>query len=101
VSFEFRKMAHPPYSPDLALYDFFPFGAMKQAFAGQHFGTIDDLFMSVVAFLRGFSNRVFEEGFLRSSCRPLFRNGYGNYSHAVKAVENTLSEHDKTEYLLL
>jgi transposase len=34
ASFGFRRMAHPPYSPDLAPYDFFLFGAKKQAFAG-------------------------------------------------------------------
>jgi hypothetical protein len=41
------------------------FGAMKQAFPWQHFATIDDLIMSVEAFLRGlsadFSQTVFQE----------------------------------------
>jgi hypothetical protein len=58
-------MAHRPYSPDSAPCDFFPFGAMKQAFAGQHFATINDLLMSVYAFLRGLSadflQTVFQE----------------------------------------
>jgi hypothetical protein len=57
-------MARPPYSQDLALCDFF-FGAMKQAFAWQHFATINDLLMSVDSFLRGFSadflQTVFQE----------------------------------------
>jgi hypothetical protein len=48
-------MAHQPYSQDLAPCDFSLFGAMKQAFAEQHFATIDDLLMSVDAFLRGLS----------------------------------------------
>jgi hypothetical protein len=64
ASFGFRRMAHPPYSQDLASRDFV-FGAMKQAFAGQHFATIDDLLMSVDAFLRGLSSdflqTVFQE----------------------------------------
>jgi hypothetical protein len=47
-------MAHPHYGPDLAPRDFFLFSAMKQAFTG-HFATIDDLVMSVEAFLRGLS----------------------------------------------
>jgi hypothetical protein len=36
-------MEYPSYSPDLAPCDFFLFGAMKQAFSGQLFDTIDDL----------------------------------------------------------
>jgi hypothetical protein len=43
ANFGFRRMEYPPYSPDLAPCDFFLFGAMKRAFAGQHFHTIDDL----------------------------------------------------------
>jgi hypothetical protein len=65
ASFGFRRMANPPYSPDLAPHDFFLFGAMKQAFAGQHFAAIDNLLMSVEAFLRGLSadflQTVFQE----------------------------------------
>jgi hypothetical protein len=37
--FGFRRMKHPPYSPGFASCNFFLFGAMKQALAGQHFGT--------------------------------------------------------------
>jgi hypothetical protein len=55
ASLGFRRMTHPPYSPDLALCDFFLFGVMKQAFTRQHFATIDNLLMSVEAFLRGLS----------------------------------------------
>jgi hypothetical protein len=70
ASFGFRRPTHPPYSPDLAPCDFFLFGAMKQAFAGQHFATIDDLLMSVEAFLRGLSadflQTVFQEWIRRS-----------------------------------
>jgi hypothetical protein len=55
ASFGFGRMVHPPYCPDLAPCDFLLFGAMKQAFAGQHFATIEDLLMSVEAFLRELS----------------------------------------------
>jgi hypothetical protein len=65
VNFGFRSMANPPHSPDLAPYDFLFSGAMKEAFAEQHFATIDDLLMSVEAFLRGlcadFLHPVFQE----------------------------------------
>jgi histone-lysine N-methyltransferase SETMAR len=45
--FGFRRMEHPPYSPDLAPCGFLLFGAMKQAFAMQHFDTIYNLCMGV------------------------------------------------------
>jgi hypothetical protein len=53
-----EPLSHTPNSLNLmflqsAPCDFFLFGAMKEAFAGQHFATIADLFMSLEAFLRG------------------------------------------------
>jgi hypothetical protein len=56
-------MAHPPYSPDLALCDFFLFGAMKPVFAARHFATIGDLLKSVDAFLRGLSADFLQTAF--------------------------------------
>jgi hypothetical protein len=47
--------------------------------------------MSVEAFLGGL---------LQTSPRPFFKNGYGDYSYAVREAENTLSEYYKMEYLL-
>jgi hypothetical protein len=47
ANFVFRRIEHPTYSPDLTPGEFFLFGAMKQAFAGQDFDTIDDFFMGV------------------------------------------------------
>jgi hypothetical protein len=34
ANFGFKRMEHPPYTPDFAPCDFFLFGAMKRAFAG-------------------------------------------------------------------
>jgi hypothetical protein len=73
-------MAHPPHSPDLAPYDLFLFGAMKQAFAWQQFATIDNLLMRVEAFLRGLSadflQTVFQEWIRRLQ---LYCDGGGEY----------------------
>jgi hypothetical protein len=44
---------------------------------------------------------AFMGGFRRTFYGPFSRNGYGNYSYAVRAAENTLSEHYKMGYLLL
>jgi histone-lysine N-methyltransferase SETMAR len=82
ASFGFGRMAHPPYSPDLAPCNFFLFGALKQPFVGQHLATINDLLMSVEAFLRGLS-----ADFLQT----VFRNGYGDCSDALRVTDNTLS----------
>jgi hypothetical protein len=92
ASFGSRRMKHPPFSPDLPLCGFFLFGVMKQAFGGQHFDTIDDLFLRVEAFL---------EDLLRTSYRPVFSNGYGNCSSVMRVAENTSSGHDKIGSLLL
>jgi hypothetical protein len=78
--FGFKRMEHPLYSPNLAPCDFFLFSAIKQAFAGQYFETIDDLSMGVQAFLGGLSadflQTVFEE-WIRGL--RLYREGGGEY----------------------
>jgi hypothetical protein len=92
VNFGFRRMEHPPDRPDLAPCNFFLFGAMKQAFSGQYFDTIDDFFMDVEAFMGGLSADFFQ---------TVFKNGQGDCSYAVKAAENTLNERYKIGHLLL
>jgi hypothetical protein len=44
--------------------------------------------------------RAFWEGYVLVFCRRFFKNGYGTYDSALKAVGNMLSEHYKTAYLL-
>jgi hypothetical protein len=65
ANFGFRRMEYRPHSSDLAPRDFFLFGTMKQAFGGQYFDSIDDLFMGVEASLGGLSvdflHAVFQE----------------------------------------
>jgi histone-lysine N-methyltransferase SETMAR len=65
VNFGLRRMAHSPYSPNLAPCRFSLFSAMKQAFAWQHCDMTDDLFMGVEIFLGGvsvyFLKTVFQE----------------------------------------
>jgi hypothetical protein len=73
----FRRMGHPLYSPDLAPCDFSLFGAMKQAFAVQHFATVEDLLMSVEAFLREISAHFLQ---------TVFREWYSDCSHAERAA---------------
>jgi hypothetical protein len=46
-----RMAPHPPYSPDLALSDFFLFGDVKRALHGTEFQTVEELLIVVVGIL--------------------------------------------------
>jgi hypothetical protein len=46
-----RTGLHPPYSPDLALRDFFLFGDVKRALQGSEFQTVEQLLAAVVGIL--------------------------------------------------
>jgi hypothetical protein len=46
-----RTALHPPYSPDLALSDFFLFGYVKKALHGSEFQTVEELLAVVVGIL--------------------------------------------------
>jgi hypothetical protein len=41
------RSTHPPYSPDLALSDFFLFGDMKHCLRGHSFEAADKLFSAI------------------------------------------------------
>jgi hypothetical protein len=56
-------MNHPAYSPDLALCDFFLFGAMKEHFSGMRFASVDEVFQGVEGFLRGLSADILQTVF--------------------------------------
>ena len=55
-------LPHPPYSPDLAPYDFHLFGPLKYALRGRRFADIDDLKYSVREELRRFSKELYATG---------------------------------------
>ena len=48
----FRKVPHPPYSPDLAICDFGIFGTAKTSFQGKRFDTEEELLSELQKFLR-------------------------------------------------
>jgi hypothetical protein len=53
----------PPYSPDLALSDFFLFGYIKQMIGDQEFASPDDLFEAITEEFDRLSRSVFESMF--------------------------------------
>ena len=55
-------LPHPPYSPDLAPYDFHLFGPLKDVLRGRRFADIDDLKYSVREELRRFSKELYATG---------------------------------------
>jgi hypothetical protein len=46
-----RTAPHPPYSPDLALREFFLFGYVTRALQGSEFQTVEELLAAVVGIL--------------------------------------------------
>jgi transposase len=45
----FKRMEDPTYSPDLAPYDFYLFGAVKENFSTQRFESVDELCFSLLS----------------------------------------------------
>jgi len=52
-------LPHPPYSPDLALYDFFLFPKLKTHLKGHHFGTDENVQAAVTRALNNISSEDF------------------------------------------
>lgn len=46
----FELLPHPPYSPDLALSDFFLFSDLKKMLAGQKFSTNEEVIAETEAY---------------------------------------------------
>jgi hypothetical protein len=90
MSLESKGLEHSLYSLDLVRCDFFLM---------QWKGICGD---SALILWMGYLmlERAFWEGYLLMSCIRFFKNEYGTYHYALKAVENMLTEHHKTTYLL-
>jgi hypothetical protein len=78
-------MAHPLYSPDSAPCELFLFGAMKHAFAGQHFANTDGFPMSMEAFVRGLS-----ADFLQTVIQEWIRRSQLSCEGGRETVQTTL-----------
>jgi histone-lysine N-methyltransferase SETMAR len=57
------KLAHPPYSPDLAPYNFCLFPKLKNAMKGQRFADLSDIQRNVKILLRGMPENDFQDCF--------------------------------------
>ena len=57
------KMDHPPYSPDLAPYDFWLFPKLKNALKRQRFADLSDIQRNVKMLLRDIPGNVFSRLF--------------------------------------
>ena len=58
----FEILPHPPYSPDLALSDYYLFPKLKSVLRGKRFETNNDVIEAVDAFLRIQQSSFFYEG---------------------------------------
>jgi len=54
---------HPPYSPDLAPCDFFPFTKMKLKLKGRQFGTVEEIQAESQRVLDTLIEKDFQEAF--------------------------------------
>jgi histone-lysine N-methyltransferase SETMAR len=54
---------HPPYSPYLALNDFFLFPKIKQILIGRHFDDIDDIRNHTTSALKAIPQNQFQNSF--------------------------------------
>ena len=59
---KFKVMAHPPYSPDLALSDYHLFGPLKEALRARRFTLDQELKEAVHAWLAAQPKTLFSEG---------------------------------------
>jgi hypothetical protein len=78
-----RRVPHPPYSPDLAICDFYLFGHLKERLAGITVNGANDLEHEVTSILAGISRdekvRAFDHWIKR--CEWVAEHG-GEYFHA-------------------
>ena len=61
-AFHWDTFDHPPYSPDLALPDFYLFSKMKEHLAGKRFTDDEDLQYAVMDWLNSQAAVWYEEG---------------------------------------
>jgi len=67
---------HPPYSPDLALCDFFLFQKIKLKLKGRQFDTTEEIQAASQRVLDTLMEKDFQEAFLK------WRRGWGQCLHA-------------------
>jgi histone-lysine N-methyltransferase SETMAR len=60
-----KIMRHSPYSPDIALCDFWLFGELKKNLRGRRFGTEEELDAAVMEFFEGIPQEQWLEAFKR------------------------------------
>ena len=71
-------LPHPPYSPDLAPFDFYLFPLLKEHLSGIHFSSDNDVTASVEVFLQGKMN---------SSTRLVYKSCRNDGTSALKLAE--------------
>jgi histone-lysine N-methyltransferase SETMAR len=70
---------HPPYSPDLSLYDFFLFAKIKLKLKGHRFGTIEEIQAESQRVFDTVTEMEFQEAFQKWRRSDRFMYAGGNY----------------------
>jgi hypothetical protein len=63
ASKQITVLEHPPYSPELALSDFFLFPKIKEILKGRYFDDIDDIRSNTTAVLKIIPQNLFQNCF--------------------------------------
>jgi len=58
-----KVVPHPPYSPDLAIADFWLFNGLKRNLRGKHFASEEELDSAVLDYFQSISKEAWEEAF--------------------------------------
>ena len=57
-------LPHPPYSPDLALFDYFLFRSLQNFLTGKNFNTDDDIKSYLIQFFANKNQKFYERGIM-------------------------------------
>jgi hypothetical protein len=63
ASKQITVLEHPPYSPDLAIEDFFLFPKVKEILIGRHFDDTDDMRRNTTVSLKAIPQNKFQNCF--------------------------------------
>jgi transposase len=63
VKHQISVAPHPPYSPDLAPAEFFPFPKFKTTLKGRRFQTTEEILDNAIRELRAITESAFQETF--------------------------------------
>ncbi|KAG6800492.1 Ammar1 transposase [Apis mellifera caucasica] len=72
---ELSVLPHPPYSPDLAPFDYFLFRSLQNSLNGKNFNNDDDIKSYLIQFFANKNHKFYERGIMMLLERSLIKMG--------------------------